>query len=412
MKRLGIPKYLDGRNGDKAFSKAINRARLLDILRGRGEASRAFLARDSGLNKATVSSQIGELIDLGIVREIGTCESSMGRRPVMIEIDGSTGYALGISVSTASLHVVVCNVAGAVASDETLPLTDHTPEAVAAAIKTVIKSIRRRYGKARFGLYGVGIAVPGTVDRSTGTVVRSAKLGWENAPLGKFLEGGSFPGLSVGNDAMLACIAEHELFAPEVEDFVCLLVDEGIGSGAYLNGSPYFGSNGQFGEVGHMTIVQGGERCPCGNIGCWDLYGSELSLRQALGAARAGAAPASEELTALATDLPAWSRKTFSRFVNCHISGVTSIVNAMAPSVVVVNSSVFSASPEMFERLKAGVAARALSRSDACDIRLSSLCKTAPAIGAALAVTDRFFEDLVLHGSSANEASLKALKNK
>lgn len=411
MKKLGIPQYLDGSNGDINLTKAVNRARLLDLLHSRGDSSRAFLAKRSGLTKATVSSQIADLIELGIVRETGTCESSMGRKPIMIEIDRAAGRAIGISVSSECLYVAVCDPSGSIESERSEPLADHSPEAVAAAIAAIVEAEGRRWSAMRYGLLGVGIAIPGTVDRAEGRVVRSAKLGWEAVPLGGLLARESLAGLSIGNDATLACIAERELFDPDAEDLVCLFVDEGIGSGAYLNGRPYFGGNGQFGEVGHMTIRQGGDRCPCGNYGCWDLYGSELALRQALAAARGGRAPAPGELAALAAELPAWSRGAFELFVDCHVAGLVSIANALAPSAIVVNSAVFSASPELFARLKEGVAARSLSRSAVCEIRLSSLGKPAPAVGAALSATDRFFETLVLGSMIGKGASSKALKD-
>ncbi len=397
MKRLGIPQYLDGRTGDKTLSKAVNRALLLHLLRNKGACSRASLAKDSGLNKVTVSSQIAELIELGIVKEIGIGASELGRKPIMLEIAGEAGYALGLSISTTGLFVVAMDVAGKIDRSDFFPIEVHTPEAVIEAIVSVTRNAKRRYRQAKFGLFGIGIAVPGTIDQGTGRVVCSAKLGWENVPFSEDLAKVFGGILHVGNDATLATIAEHELNAPEADDFVCLLIDEGIGSGAYINGAIHYGHNGQFGEVGHMTVVHDGLRCPCGNTGCWDLYGSELALRQALGAARGGSIPDAEELLTLAASPPDWSRKAFSNFVDYLISGIVSIMNAMAPSTLVINCAVLSASPAMFEAVKEGVTSRALAHTHVCEIRLSSLGKTAPAIGAAMAAKDRFFERLIVH---------------
>ena len=122
MKELRIPQYLDGRTGDKTLSKAVNRALLLNVLRKRGASSRASLAKMSGLHKVTVSSQIAELIELGIVKETGTGESELGRKPIMLEIAGESGYALGISISTACLVVVAMDLAGKTDYREFIPL--------------------------------------------------------------------------------------------------------------------------------------------------------------------------------------------------------------------------------------------------------------------------------------------------
>jgi predicted NBD/HSP70 family sugar kinase len=396
MNDFGIPAYVNGRTGDKDLSRVVNRALLLNLLRRNGSVSRASLAKESGLTKVTVSSQVADLIKLGVVKETGIGASELGRKPVMLEVDGEAGMALGISISTGSLHVVTMNLAGKTERDESLPIEDHTPEGVSAAIMAVVQKAKRRAKQSRFGLYGIGIAVPGAVERGTGRVVRSAKLNWTNVPFRENLARLYRGILHVGNDAALATIAERQLHDPEVDDFVCLLIDEGIGSGAYINGAIHYGHNGQYGEVGHMTIVHGGPQCPCGNRGCWDLYGSELALRQALGAARKGPAPDEEELLALAAAPPAWSRKAFDDFIGYLTSGVVSVINSTAPSTMAINSGVLAASPGMFEALKAGVADRAMAHMSRCDIRLSSLGKAAAAIGAAMAATDSFYERLVL----------------
>ncbi len=414
MTELGIPACADGRTGDKSLSKVVNRALLLDLLRKGGSASRASLAKASGLTKVTVSSQVAELIGLGIVRETGAGPSELGRKPVMLEIDASAGYALGVSITTESLHTVATDATGRILRDERLPLSDPSPDRVAEAIVASVKAARKRYARSRYGLFGVGIAVPGAVERQTGRVVRSAKLDWTDVEL-KRAVGKRYDGiLHVGNDATLATIAEREMHAPDADDFVCLLIDEGIGSGAYINGAIHYGHNGQFGEVGHMTIKHGGPRCPCGNFGCWDLYGSELALRQAIGTARpidaarpsdasrpadAAGVPDLDETLALAADPPAWCRPAFVDFVDYVTTGVVSIVNSMAPTTMSINCAVLAAAPALFEAIKAGVADRAMAHVSACELRISSLGKSAPAAGACMAVSQRFFEALVLQGS-------------
>jgi len=411
MTELGIPACADGRTGDKSLSKVVNRALLLDLLRKGGSASRASLAKASGLNKVTVSSQVAELIDIGIVMETGAGPSELGRKPVMLEIDASAGYALGVSITTESLHTVVMDATGRIQRDERQPLPDPSPDRVAEAVVASIKAAKKRYSRSRYGLFGVGIAVPGAVERQTGRVVRSAKLDWTDVEL-KQAVGKRYDGiLHVGNDATLATIAEREMHAPDADDFVCLLIDEGIGSGAYINGAIHYGHNGQFGEVGHMTINHGGPRCPCGNFGCWDLYGSELALRQAVGRMRpAGASrpvgapdaagvPDLEETLALAADPPAWCRAAFDDFVGYVTTGVVSIVNSMAPTTLSINCAVLAAAPALFEAIKAAVADRAMAHVSACERRISSLGKSAPAAGACMAVSQRFFEGLVLQGS-------------
>lgn len=392
---LGLPPYVGRMTGDRSLSKAVNRGILLDLVRS-GATSRAALAKESGLNKATVSSQIAELIGLGVVRETGTGDSDLGRKPIMLEIDATSGYSLGLSLSTGTLHAIAIDAAGTIVRDESLPLPDHRPEAAAQTISRAIDRFQRDCASARYGLIGVGIAVPGAVEKETELVIRSAKLDWTAVDLRRSLAE-SFPGrLHIGNDATLGTIAERELYAPEARDLVCVFVDEGIGSGAYVNGTIHYGHDGRFGEVGHMTLVHGGRRCPCGNFGCWDLYGSALALREAVGRARGRTIPDEEETLALAETLPSWCAPAFDDFVSYLTSGVASLVNAFAPSVLIVNCPVLQASPALFSRLQEGLQDRAMAHFPLCELRLSALGRRAPALGAAMAVQEQFYREIAV----------------
>lgn len=392
---LGLPGYVEGMTGDKSLSKAVNRGLLLDLVR-RGPTSRATLAKESGLNKATVSAQIAELIGLGIVRETGIGDSGLGRKPIMLEIDAPAAYSLGVSIMTTTLHAVVMDAAGAIVRDETTALSDASPAAATKELAALIEKYRKEFSYSIFGLVGAGIAVPGAVEKESELVIRSAKLDWTAVDLRRALTEAYGGRIHVGNDATLATIAERELYAPEAQDLVCVFIDEGIGSGAYINGAIHYGHNGRFGEVGHMTIVHGGRRCPCGNFGCWDYYGSEIALREAIGAVRRSPPPDQAETLALAAELPDWCAPVFEDFVAYLTSGVASLVNAFAPSVLVVNCAVLEASPKLFGRLKDGLEDRAMAHFPLCELRLSSLGRTAPALGAAMAIQRKFFNDLVV----------------
>lgn len=392
---LGLPGYVEGMTGDKSLSKAVNRGLLLDLVR-RGPTSRAALAKESGLNKATVSAQIAELIGLGIVRETGTGDSGLGRKPIMLEIDAPAAYSLGLSIMTTTLHAVVMDAEGSIVRDEISPLPDASPAAATRELAALIEKYRKEFAYSAFGLIGAGIAVPGAVEKESELVIRSAKLDWTAVDIRKSLAESYGGRLHIGNDATLATIAERELYAPEARDLVCVFIDEGIGSGAYINGAIHYGHNGRFGEVGHMTIVHGGKRCPCGNFGCWDYYGSEIALREALGVLRGGNPPDPAETLRLAAELPDWCVPAFGDFIGYLTSGVASLVNAFAPSVLVVNCAVLEASPKLFGRLKEGLEDRAMAHFPLCELRLSTLGRTAPALGAAMAVQRKFFNDLVV----------------
>jgi predicted NBD/HSP70 family sugar kinase len=398
---MGLPSYVEGMTGDKSLSKAINRGLLLNILRAEGSASRASLAKQSGLNKATVSSQINELIEMGIVKETGTGQSGLGRKPVMLEIAGNSGYTLGISIITESLHVTVMDLAQNIILENIIPVQEDSSEKIFTLIQKTISKIEKKLPPSFYGLAGVGIAVPGIVDREGETIVLSARFGWINVTLRSLIEKKYKGILHLGNDAALAAIAERERYNKESEDLVCVFMDEGIGSGAYINGSVHYGYNGKFGEVGHMTIQHDGPRCPCGNYGCWDLLGSEAALRRNLSLAENTLAgdkkiPSQETMLLLAKERPSWSKAVFDDFVAYSATGVVSLINAFAPSSLIINSDVLRASDELYGDFKKAVEERIVNSVPECEIKLSTLGKTAPSIGACIAVMEKFYHTLVI----------------
>ncbi|MBL8968489.1 MAG: winged helix-turn-helix domain-containing protein, partial [Spirochaetaceae bacterium] len=106
MLTRGFDRPDSGRTGDGQLIKSVNRNLILEEIVRRGRVSRASIAKETGLNKATVSAQVAELLAAGIVVETGTGSSEGGRRPVILELDGSAGVALGLGLSAGLLRLV------------------------------------------------------------------------------------------------------------------------------------------------------------------------------------------------------------------------------------------------------------------------------------------------------------------
>jgi predicted NBD/HSP70 family sugar kinase len=393
---MGLPSYVEGMTGDKSLSKAVNRGFLLNILREEGSISRASLAKKSGLNKATVSSQISELIRMGIVRETGTGESGLGRKPVILEIAGNAGYTLGISIISECLHVTVMDLSQKIILEKLVPVHESAPDKILKLLLQTISKIEKKLPSSFYGLTGVGIAVPGVVDRDGQKIVLSARFNWVNVSLRSHIEKKYKGILHIGNDAALATIAERECYNKESQDLVSVLMDEGIGSGAYINGKIHNGYNGTFGEIGHMTLKYDGPHCPCGNRGCWDLLGSEAALRRNLAEAGYGKIPSQEEMLQLAAERPSWSNRVFDQFIDYSAAGIINLINAFGPSSLIINSDVLRVSEELFNNFKKAVEDGTMNRVSECEIKLSTLGKTAPSIGACIAVMEKFYHTLVI----------------
>lgn len=383
------------RLGGGRMVRSVNRGLVLEVL-ARGESSRAAIAKETGLNKATVSSQIAELIGAGLVRETGPGESGMGRKPLIVELDPRSGYAFGVDLEVDSLRLIARSVAGVEVFERVLPLGSCAPEAAVEAIGAAVEAALAELPPSRHGAVGLCVAVPGVVDSAGGRVVSAVRLSWRDVALKPLLADRCAVPVVLGNDAKLAAAAEREeaaLRGESAEDLLCLLVGEGLGLGAFLAGKPYSGPRGYFGEAGHMTLVHRGRPCPCGNSGCWDAYASRPALASSLASALGlDSLPDTEGIIELGRSGGHAVRACFDEYADCLASGLVSLVNLFSPSAVVLNGEILSALPPVFERLALGLRSRAMPFNRGCSLRLSELGPRAPALGAARAAAAAFLE--------------------
>jgi glucokinase len=132
-------------------------------------------------------------------------------------------------------------------------------------------------------LIAIGVGAAGQIDRKDGVVLDAPNLGVHNMPLRDILNKTFNLPVFVGNDVEVAAMGEA-LFGSGrgYDNFVCLFVGTGIGSGIVQHGQMYTGLTGTAGEVGHMTIQAGGRICGCGSLGCLEAYASRTAITKAI----------------------------------------------------------------------------------------------------------------------------------
>ncbi len=129
----------------------------------------------------------------------------------------------------------------------------------------------------------IGVGAAGQVDRRTGVIIDAPNLGVRGMALGSILSKQFGKPVAVGNDVEVAALGEYLYGAGSgYNNFVCIFVGTGIGSGIVQNGQMYTGLTGTAGEVGHMTIQAGGRICGCGGRGCLEAYASRTAITKAI----------------------------------------------------------------------------------------------------------------------------------
>ena len=128
-------------------------------------------------------------------------------------------------------------------------------------------------------LLGIGIGTPGLMDPPNGVVRRAVNLDWHDLPLRSLLQERYGLPVYVANDSQVAALAEYTFGdGPGVENLVVIKVGHGIGAGIVLNGRIFHGETFGAGEIGHVTVVENGQQCRCGNLGCLETVASDRAI--------------------------------------------------------------------------------------------------------------------------------------
>lgn len=257
---------------DLALMRELNEQIVLTLLRQEGPISRAELARRSNLSRSTVSSIIGTLLASDIVQETGVGDSRGGRRPIMIEFNYQSAFAIGIELGQTTLTILLTDLAATVLHRTHIPFDISAgPEACIGQVIAQADLMLTQAHADRAKIVGVGVGVPAPLAHATGRpVAPPAMPGWHNIPLRKLLQDGLGLRVYVENDANLGALAEHRWGAAQEWDNVVYLYlgSGGIGCGLILDGRLYRGDIGSAGEIGHLMVEEDGPACRCGAFGC------------------------------------------------------------------------------------------------------------------------------------------------
>jgi glucokinase-like ROK family protein len=268
------------RTGDQTLVREINLSIILNCLRETSPLSRAQMAEITGLNKTTVSSLVSELIARQFVREIGFDSSGGGRPAVLLELNPGAGCIIGMEIGVDFILTILTDFKAQILWRHREDIDQaEGQEAILARAFDIVRQALRAGELTHSPVLGIGVGVPGLVDISSGTLLFAPNLKWHDVPLHEVLSQEFDVPIFVDNEANLAALGERYFgAAQDSKDFVYLSIGVGLGGGIVLNGQLYRGIGGYAGEIGHTTIMSDGERCNCGNRGCWETLVSQTAV--------------------------------------------------------------------------------------------------------------------------------------
>ncbi|GAA5060375.1 putative NBD/HSP70 family sugar kinase [Thermocatellispora tengchongensis] len=378
--------------------RATNLAVVLRFVRENAPCSRADIAASTGLNKATVSSLVADLIDRRLVRETGLTENRVGRPATMLVLDGSPYAAAGIEVNVDYLTAVAVDLSGRrlLSWRRSFQGPAATPAQAVAEVARLARRAVARMVKEERQVLGLAVAVPGLVGVD-GRVRLAPNLGWRDVDLAgdlaKALRDPGFP-VQVDNDANLGALAEHR-FGPfgGIGNLVYLTGEVGVGAGVILDGRLRRGGQGYSGEFGHIQIDPGGPECRCGRVGCLEAVAGIGAVvgRDAQGAP-VSPAEVEPELDEVVRRARAGDRATLGMLAGVGGNlgrGVAVIANLLNPEVVVLGGYYVPLAPWLLPAAEAEIRRRTIApEAGGCRLVASTLGYGAAALGGAARVLD------------------------
>lgn len=272
-------------SGPVAASRSKTRGVVLNLIRAAHTVSRVELAANSGLTPPTITQVVRELMEHGLVVEVGRGTSTGGKPPTLLQLNAQARYSVGVLFERNICVVVVADLAGrpvartAFHGTELLP-----PDQALPLVASRVEALLDAAGVERAKVLGAGLVSYGPQDRQAGVLLtRQPTAEWLGYPIApKLSELLDLPVL-LDNDAAAAAIGEYWLGAVEQNStYGCIYMASGIGGAVVAEGQLYRGSSSNSVEIGHISIDPAGDECDCGNRGCLENYaGPGAVIRQA-----------------------------------------------------------------------------------------------------------------------------------
>jgi predicted NBD/HSP70 family sugar kinase len=333
MRRLDLKK---AQAAHRNTIRDINRQIVLNYVREREPISRAEIARETDLQRSTISVIVDALEMDGLIEEVGEGESTGGRRPTMLRLRTVGPIGIGVAITPTLTTVATSDLAGRVLAQDEFTTEPDSEETLGR--------------------------LPGLVDPETGTAIYIPYFKWRDLPVADMISSATSLPVIVDNDANSIALAELWFGRPEVSnarDFIMVLVAEGVGTGIVFDGQIYRGKRGAAGEFGHMIIgTHAPVPCSCGNYDCWEAFSSErasLARYKQLRSIADSEVPDFKELIDRALGGEEHARTAIVDTALCLGVGISNLIIGFSPEAVVVGGEIARAWPLIESALREAI---------------------------------------------------------
>ena len=310
-------------------------------------------------------------------------------------------YAIGLDVGGTTFKAGVVTEDGKIMHKDAMPTGIERPyQEIIADMAALCVKVAKDAGVPMEEIQSIGVGVPGLFDNKTGRIPFCTNLGWRDIPFIEEMKKHLDTPVYGDNDATVAGLAESVAgVSAGVRDSVFITLGTGVGGGIIIDGKPYSGAHGCGSEIGHMMIRMGGERCTCGNYGCFERYASATAIiREAQKALEAH--PESSMMAACGGDPDRLNAKlvidaakagdptamaVFDGYVQGLAVGIINIINMLDPEIIVLGGGVSAAGEFLLDAVREAVKPMVFFKTmPYARIELARLGNDAGIIGAAM----------------------------
>ena len=339
--------------GNSIAVRRWNLSSIFKLIRKRGPISRIELTKISGCSAGTASNHVRTLIEKGFVIETKKGISSGGRKPIQLMVNPNKAYIFSIEIEVNKIKMVLFDLELKVVTKNIIPITyknDYRKNLEEVFFK--IDKMMEEKNLELDNLLGIGVAVPGLIDKVKGILEFAPNLGWKDVHISEIFKDKYGLPVILNNEAKAAAIGERESIYPNINNMVFVSINEGIGCGIFFNGGLYRGASGNAGEFGHIIIDTNGPLCTCGNKGCWETLASEnFIVNSYLKLPNSNKELTKEEIYQLGKNGDKKIIEIFKEAGRNIGIGLVNIINGLSPELLVIGGGIVEIKEYIYEEI-------------------------------------------------------------
>ncbi len=317
--------------------REMNRVKIIKMLKSLGETTKQEIAVALGLSIPTVTTNIHQLVEAGLVEEAGVAQSTGGRKPIILKFIPDARHSFGVNLGSSMTEIILMNLNQDTVARSSFDYEESEAfESILDRIQKEIEAMIIEHKLERKNILGVGIALPGLVDDDHLVLENAPNLGIKNYSFEAFQSRMGLK-ISIENEANIAAFAEQLLGnARDKGNLVYISVTDGLGAGIIIENHIYKSNHKKAGEFGHIRVSDEDNLCKCGRKGCWELSASRKALMRSYSSLK------NEKIRDLKRLFEAYHKgepeavEALSRYTTYLFKGIDNILLALNPDFVII----------------------------------------------------------------------------